>query len=139
MLASMEAALYPVVVEINNYLSSYILIFLLVAVGLWYSVKTRFVQVRYFGEGMKKVFGNLSLRGGSQESGMSSFQALATAIAAGKVLVPIGLIAAVFSIAGHYLGAGMTIRNGAKIVRPVILVVLTLLAVKVIAELLGFA
>lgn len=81
-MASIEAALYPVVVEINNYLSSYILIFLLVAVGLWYSIKTRFVQVRYFGAGMKKVFGNLSLKGGTQESGMSSFQALATAIAA---------------------------------------------------------
>lgn len=82
MLASIESALYPVVVEINNYLSSYILIFLLVAVGLWYTIKTRFVQVRYFGAGMKKVFGNLSLKGGAQESGMSSFQALATAIAA---------------------------------------------------------
>lgn len=82
MLASLEETLYPVVVSINEYLSSYILIVLLVAVGLWYSIKTRFVQVRCFGEGMKKVFGNLSLRGGKQESGMSSFQALATAIAA---------------------------------------------------------
>ena len=82
MLASIENALYPIVVNINNYLSSYVLIVLLVAVGLWYSVKTRFVQVRYFGAGMKKVFGNLSLRGGSQAQGMSSFQALATAIAA---------------------------------------------------------
>lgn len=67
----------------------------------------------------------------------SNIGALATALFAGKVLVPIGLIAAVFSIAGHYLGAGMTIRNGAKVVRPVILVVLGLLAVKVIAELIG--
>ena len=67
----------------------------------------------------------------------SHIGALATALAAGKVLVPIGLIAAAFSIAGHYLGAGMTIRNGAKAVRPVILVVLTLLAVKVVLELLG--
>ena len=67
----------------------------------------------------------------------SNIGALATALAAGKVLVPIGLIAAAFSIAGHYLGAGMTIRNGAKAVRPVILVVLTLLAVKVVLELLG--
>lgn len=82
MLASIESALYPVVVNINNYLSSYILIVLLVAVGLWYTIKTRFVQVRYFTKGMKKVFGNLSLKGGSQEQGMSSFQALATAIAA---------------------------------------------------------
>jgi len=82
MLANLEATLYPIVCDINTYLSSYILIVLLVGVGLWYSIKTRFVQVRCFGEGMKKVFGNLSLRGGRQESGMSSFQALATAIAA---------------------------------------------------------
>ena len=81
-MASFEAALYPVVAAINNYLSSYVLVVLLVAVGLWYSVKTRFVQIRYFAQGMKKVFGNLSLKGGKQHSGMSSFQALATAIAA---------------------------------------------------------
>ena len=78
----MEAALYPIVVNINTYLSSYILVFLLIGVGLFYSIRTRFVQVRCFGEGMRKVFGNLTLRGGKQEHGMSSFQALATAIAA---------------------------------------------------------
>ena len=82
LVASMESALYPVVVSINTYLSNYILVFLLIGVGLWYSIKTRFVQVRCFGEGMRKVFGNLSLHGGKQEHGMSSFQALATAIAA---------------------------------------------------------
>ena len=82
MLASLEATLYPIVSKFNTYLSSYILVFLLIAVGLWYSVKTNFVQVRCFGEGMKKVFGNMSLRGGKQSSGMTSFQALATAIAA---------------------------------------------------------
>ena len=82
MLANIEATLYPIVVTLNNYLSSYILIILLVAVGLWYSIKTRFVQLRYFVAGMKKVFGSLSLKGEKHESGMSSFQALATAIAA---------------------------------------------------------
>ena len=82
MLQSLEATLYPIVVKINEYLSSYILIVLLIAVGLWYSIKTRFVQVRYFGAGMKKVFGSISLKGGAQKQGMSSFQALATAIAA---------------------------------------------------------
>ena len=82
MLESLEATLYPIVVNINNYLSSYILVFLLIAVGLWYSIRTRFVQVRCFGEGMRKVFGNLTLRGKKHASGMSSFQALATAIAA---------------------------------------------------------
>ena len=82
MMASLEAAIYPVVANFNNYLSSYVLVVLLVAVGLWYSIKTRFVQIRCFKEGMGRVFGNLSLKGGRQESGMSSFQALATAIAA---------------------------------------------------------
>ena len=82
MFASVESALLDIVVKINTYLSNYILVFLLVAVGLWYSVKTRFVQIRCFGEGMKKVFGNLSLNGKKHDSGMTSFQALATAIAA---------------------------------------------------------
>ena len=82
MFASVESALLDIVVKINTYLSNYILVFLLIAVGLWYSIKTRFVQVRCFGEGMRKVFGNLSLNGKKHDSGMTSFQALATAIAA---------------------------------------------------------
>ena len=68
---------------------------------------------------------------------MSNFGSLVTALTAGKVLVPIGLIAAVFSIAGHYIGSGLSIKNGSKVVRPVILFVLALLAVEVVLELLG--
>lgn len=67
----------------------------------------------------------------------SNLGALFTSLTAGKVLVPIGLIAAAFSIAGHYMGAGLTIKNGSKIVRPVIFAVLGLLAAKVLLELLG--
>ena len=63
--------------------------------------------------------------------------AVVTSIMACKVLFPIGIIAAVFSMTGHYLGAGLTIKNGSKIVRPVIFVVLALLAVKIILELVG--
>ncbi len=74
--------LLSIVQTINAYLSDYILVFLLVAVGLWYSIKTRFVQVRCFGEGLRKTFGELTLFGKKHETGMSSFQALATAIAA---------------------------------------------------------
>ena len=82
MFESIESTLFPIVCKINEYLSNYILVFLLIGVGLWYSIKTRFVQVRCFKEGWHSVFGNLSLRGKKQDSGMSSFQALATAIAA---------------------------------------------------------
>ena len=67
----------------------------------------------------------------------SNIGALSTALMAGKVLVPIGVIAAAFSIAGHYIGAGLTIKNGTKIVRPVIIAVLLLLAVKIVLEMLG--
>ena len=82
LIAKLDSVLFPIVCDINTYLSNYILVFLLIGVGLWYSIRTRFVQVRCFGEGMRKVFGNLSLNGKKHDSGMSSFQALATAIAA---------------------------------------------------------
>ncbi len=74
--------LLSMVQTVNAYLSDYILIILLVVAGVFFTVKTRFVQVRCFGEGMKAVFGNIKLFGGKNEGGLSSFQALATAIAA---------------------------------------------------------
>ncbi len=78
----MEAKLLNIVKTVNSYLSDYILIVLLIGVGLFYTFKTRFVQIRCFKEGIKKVFGDLSLKGGKNKSGLSSFQALATAVAA---------------------------------------------------------
>jgi len=67
---------------INSYLSDYVLIVLLAGTGILFSIRTRFVQIRCFGEGMRRFFGEISLRGGRQRSGLTSFQALATAIAA---------------------------------------------------------
>ncbi len=78
----MQEAILNIVAKANSYLSDYILIILLVGVGLFFTIQTRFVQVRCFGEGMKRVFGNMKLFGGKNEGGLSSFQALATAIAA---------------------------------------------------------
>ena len=78
----MVETLQLVVQTINTYLSDYVLVFLLLGVGLWYTVTTRFIQVRYLGAGLKKIFGELSFRGGDHGGGMSSFQAVATAIAA---------------------------------------------------------
>ena len=49
--------LYDIVVTINTYLSNYVLIILLVAMGLVFTIRTKFVQVRFFGEGMRRVFG----------------------------------------------------------------------------------
>ena len=78
----MLETIHTIVQTVNKYLSDYILVFLLIGVGLWYSIKTKFVQVRYLGAGLKKIFGDLSFKGGDHGGGMSSFQAVATAIAA---------------------------------------------------------
>lgn len=71
-----------IVVTINSYLSNYVLIILLIGMGLWFTIRTKFIQFRGFGEGWRRLFGNFSLRGGDQGGAMTSFQALATAIAA---------------------------------------------------------
>lgn len=75
-------ALLNVVKTINMYLSDYILIVLLIGAGLYFTVRTRFVQVRCFGEGLRQVFGGLSFKKKDGTSGLNSFQALATAVAA---------------------------------------------------------
>ena len=50
----------------------------------------------------------------------------------GQVLIPLGIAAALCNMAGGYLGAGMAMQSGAKIVRPIILIVLALLLVKIL-------
>ena len=75
-------ALLKIVDTINSFLSDYVLFILLISVGIWYTIRTKFVQVRCFGEGFKRLFGGMKNRKNKQKGGMSSFQALATAIAA---------------------------------------------------------
>ena len=81
----MEAILTNIVAAVNDVLwNKYlVLLFLLLGSGIYFTIRTGFVQVRKFGEGMRLVFGNISLKGKEAgKDGMSSFQALATAIAA---------------------------------------------------------
>lgn len=66
----------------------------------------------------------------------SNIGSLITALSAGYVLFGVGLIAAVASMAGHYIGAGLAIKNGSKLVRPAVALVLILLTLKVGSELL---
>ena len=63
----------------------------------------------------------------------SNLAALVTFLLHGQVWIMLGLAASVFSIAGHYLGAGMVLKNGSRVVRPIILVVLCLLFIKVLS------
>ena len=41
-----EASFLSAVQTINEYLSNYVLVFLLLGVGIWYTIKTKFVQIR---------------------------------------------------------------------------------------------
>ena len=66
----------------------------------------------------------------------SNIGSLLTSMLSGKVFLTLGLLGAASSIAGHWLGAGLAIRGGSRLVKPVILLVLALLAVKVVSELL---
>ena len=72
-----------IVLTIQNYMSNYILVIALLGAGLWFSNQTWFYPGSGFGESMRRTFGGLfSKKGAAGKDGMSSFQALATAIAA---------------------------------------------------------
>ena len=66
----------------------------------------------------------------------SNFGSVLSALSAGYVFLGIGLIASLFSILGHYIGAGLAIKNGSRIVRPAVIIVLLLLTLKIGSELL---
>lgn len=75
--------LNQVVVALQGVLSGKILVVLLVGTGLWFTIRLGGVQFREFGHAFKAVFGNIKLNGEKAgKDGMSSFQSLATAIAA---------------------------------------------------------
>ena len=62
----------------------------------------------------------------------SNITALVTFLVNGQVNLLYGMAGAVFCLAGHYIGSGMVIKNGSKIVRPIIIFVLVLLFVKIL-------
>ena len=79
----MMDAVNNVIVQISDVVWNYLLLFLLVGTGIFFTIRTRFVQVRRFKKAWLRVFGGFSLKGKKAgKNGMSSFQALATAIAA---------------------------------------------------------
>lgn len=79
----MNDALLQIFKSINGVLWGYILLFLLVGCGIYFSFNLRFVQIRKFGKAFKQAFGGFSLKGEKAGAeGMTSFQSLATAIAA---------------------------------------------------------
>ncbi|MBQ6434747.1 MAG: TSUP family transporter [Synergistaceae bacterium] len=54
----------------------------------------------------------------------------------GKAILPVGIVAGVFSVLGNYIGAKFFEKGGAKVVRPIILIVLSLFFIRVIYDLI---
>lgn len=77
------SALQTIAKAINTILWDYLLLFLLIGTGIYFTFRLRFVQIRKFTEGFKRLFGSFSLKGNkSNNNELSSFQALTAAIAA---------------------------------------------------------
>lgn len=64
----------------------------------------------------------------------SNVGSMVTSLAGGQVFVKLGLIATAAALLGHYIGSGLALKNGSKIVKPTVIVVLILLAIKVASE-----
>jgi amino acid carrier protein len=72
-----------IVIAVDNFVWNNILLFVLVGTGIFFTIRTKFIQIRRFPAAWNRVFGGFSLNGDKAgKNGMSSFQALATAIAA---------------------------------------------------------
>ena len=77
------AAFTQIVEQASDILWNYLLLFLLVGTGIFFTIKLHFVQLSSFADGVRHLFKGFSLHGkAADKDGMSSFQALATAIAA---------------------------------------------------------
>ena len=67
----------------------------------------------------------------------SNISALAVYLTNGKTLIPLGIAAGVFSIAGNFFGSKLFSTKGSKIARPVMIIVLSLFVVKLVSEIAG--
>ena len=65
----------------------------------------------------------------------SNIGGFVSALLSGYVLPGIGILASLFSMAGHYAGSGLAIKNGSRIVKPAVIAVLLLLTLKIGSEL----
>lgn len=84
------------------------------------------------------VFAKLGIKSANAQTKMINLTTNVTSLVIfllnGQVLLPLGLIAAACNMLGGYIGAGLVMKNGSKIVKPSILLVLTLLLLKIISD-----
>ncbi|WP_409336574.1 sulfite exporter TauE/SafE family protein [Eubacterium sp. F2] len=84
------------------------------------------------------VFAHLSVEAANAQAKAinltTNLTALTLFLLSGKVLLPLGLAGAVCNMAGNYIGSGLVMKKGGKIVRPLLLAVLVILFIRLIME-----
>ena len=82
------------------------------------------------------IFAKLSIKTANAQAKVinltSNITSLVVFLLNGEVILSIGLAAAACNMLGGYIGAGLVMKNGAKIVKPSIIFVLFLLALKIL-------
>ena len=82
------------------------------------------------------VFAKLSIKTANAQAKVinltSNITSLVVFLLNREVILSIGLVAAACNMLGGYIGAGLVMKNGAKIVKPSIIFVLFLLALKIL-------
>lgn len=82
------------------------------------------------------LFAKLNIKTANAQAKVINLTTNLTAVAVflinGKVLIPLGMAGAVCNMIGGYIGAGLVMKNGSKIVKPSIILVLVLLALKML-------
>lgn len=61
----------------------------------------------------------------------TNITSLAVFLTSGKVIIPLGLVSALATMSGNYIGSGLAMKSADKFTRPAILLVLFILALKV--------
>jgi hypothetical protein len=81
------------------------------------------------------IFARLSIKSANAQAKVinltTNLTSLTVFLLNGQVLIPLGIAAAACNMIGGYIGAGLIMKNGSKIAKPSILLVLVLLALKV--------
>lgn len=93
-------ALQNFIEKIDGFLGGYILVFLLLGAGIYFTLRLGFLQIIKFGPAMKLTFGGLFKKEEKEEGSLSSFQALATAIAAQVGTGNVGGVATAITLGG---------------------------------------
>ena len=84
------------------------------------------------------VFAHLGIKSANAQTKVinltTNITSLVVFILNGQSLFLLGIPCAVCNMIGNYIGAGLMLKNGMKLVRPSILAVLVLLAIKIVAD-----